>query len=343
MTYDLLSKRDKTRMSREDLTPLAPDIAAAVVALKQGEVVAIPTETVYGLAAKISDDSAIRKIFSVKNRPFFDPLIVHVTSIEQAQTLVREWPQSAQCLAESYWPGPLTLVLPKSSCISDLITSGLDTVAIRSPRHPMARLIINALNEPVAAPSANKFGRTSPSDAAHVRDEFGDSVLVVDGGPCEVGIESTIVKLVESETTVTLTLLRSGSIVPDQLLQSLRKLNKNVEILRPGHNIEAPGQIKHHYMPSIPVLFVSREKWNGIQGSMTALNQHFHTQFQNPCLLNLNQSPEQAARELYGELRRCSQSPHDAIVFLRELYHKGDLWVAILDRLNRASSYHWIE
>jgi L-threonylcarbamoyladenylate synthase len=315
------------------------EIEKAVEELKKGSVVAIPTETVYGLAAKISDLEAIRKIFATKNRPFFDPLIVHVASIDQAKSLVKDWPKSAQILAEAFWPGPLTLVLPKGDLISDLITSGLETVAVRLPKHPMARMIIERLGEPVAAPSANKFGRTSPSQAQHVRDEFQNEVLIVDGGPCEVGIESSILKVVETPKKTELTLLRSGSILPEQILSSLQILGKELIFNKPGTNIEAPGQIKHHYMPGIPVIFIEEETWTSL-GTIEKINHTLGTQFKHPCLLHLSSAPDQAARELYGQLRACSQPPHDVILFVRKKSYQGEYWAALLDRMNRASTYH---
>jgi L-threonylcarbamoyladenylate synthase len=325
---------DNKRTTSEASSTTSPfaSLEAAVEALKQGNVVGMPTETVYGLAAKISDSGAIRKIFSTKNRPFFDPLIVHVTSVEQAKALVKDWPPSAQMLADNFWPGPLTLVLPKKDLVSDLITSGLETVAIRFPRHPVAHSLISTLGEPVAAPSANKFGRTSPSQAIHVVEEFNGEILVMDGGPCEVGIESTIVKIKETTSKIELTILRAGTLLPEQLRTALKGYTKEVVILQPGRNIEAPGQIKHHYMPTIPVLFVARSHWDKNQGQFPGF---FH-----PCQLQLSNSPEQAARELYGQLRQCSVAPNDLIVFVREDYHQGEAWTAILDRLNRAATYH---
>jgi L-threonylcarbamoyladenylate synthase len=326
----------KSELSEQTLE----SVARAVTLLQNGEVVAIPTETVYGLAARISDDSAIRKIFSTKNRPFFDPLIVHVASIPQAQSLVAHWPGSAQLLAETFWPGPLTLVLPKNDRVSDLITSGLETVGLRFPRHPLAQLIIEKLQEPVAAPSANRFGHTSPSEAEHVRTEFEDRVTVVDGGPCDVGIESTIIKVNESEARIEITFLRAGSILPDQIQKVLKRTGKDLIMLQPGHNIEAPGQVKHHYMPTIPVVSVSRRSWDQLHGDMASLNKALRQNFAKPCLLQLNSSPEQAARELYGQLRICSRPPADVIIFVKEPHQTGEAWTAILDRLHRASSFH---
>ena len=314
-------------------------MAEAIAVLQAGGVVAIPTETVYGLAAKISDESAIRKIFSTKNRPFFDPLIVHVSSIIQAQSLVHHWPRSADLLARKFWPGPLTLVLPKKEQVSDLITSGLDTVAIRMPRHPVALALLEALGEPLAAPSANRFGRTSPSAAEHVRDEFGEAFPILEGGTCDVGIESTIIKLQETEAHVDITLLRAGSILPEQILGALSELGKTIKIQKPGRNIEAPGQVKHHYMPAIPILLIDRAKWDLARGQLAPLIPLLRQNFKHPTILQLSPSPEQAARELYAQMRHSSAPPNDLIIFIKEPFHQGEFWTALLDRLNRASSF----
>ncbi len=319
------------------------NLERAVEILKRGDVLGIPTETVYGLAAKISDDNALRKIFHTKGRPFFDPLIVHVASIEQAKMQVKEWPEGAQRLAEKFWPGPLTLVLNKQNHISELITSGLETVALRCPKHTLALKIIQELGEPLAAPSANKFGKTSPSTAQHVIEEFAGMVSVVDGGACQVGIESTIVKLTETSNRIELTLLRGGAISLEEIQSTLKCLNKEIVIYRPGTNIEAPGQIKHHYMPSIPLLFIERPLWDSLGENLLQkiqkINNKLNSQFENPCFLDLNSDPAQAARELYSKLRTCSLPPHDSIVFIKESVYQGEFWLAILDRLERASSF----
>lgn len=321
-------------------TELKTAIDKAVQLLKQGDVIGLPTETVYGLAAVISNEDAIRKIFSTKNRPFFDPLIVHVSSIEQAKTLVHEWPESANILAEAFWPGPLTMVLPKNHLVSDLITSGLETVGLRYPKHSIAREIIKNLGEPVAAPSANKFGKTSPSKADHVRTEFDNSVFTVDGGPCEVGIESSIIKIIETQDTIEITVLRAGSIVTDEIKSALAsKTNKRIVFHQPGTNIEAPGQVKHHYMPTIPVLFITESKWKNLNTNFKDINNQLSTNYKNPICLNLDSSPELAARELYSKLRECSLSDHDLIVFVHTHLQVGEYWTAILDRLRRASTH----
>lgn len=316
----------------------------AVLLLKGGNVIGLPTETVYGLAAKISDLDALKKIFQIKKRPFFDPLIVHVSSINQARNQVREWPKSAEILAETFWPGPLTIILNKQKHISDLITSGLETVALRCPKHSLALKIIQEIGEPLAAPSANKFGKTSPSEAIHVIQEFGEEIAVIDGGPCDIGIESTIVKLEEGPNLIELTLFRSGAIGLEEISRALKVLKKEIRLLRPGDGIESPGQIKHHYMPNIPLLFIDEKKWShlgdAIEEKTMKLNIKLNLNFKNLCILDLPQKPEQAARELYSKLRSSSSQPFDLIVFIKEDHHKGEFWQAILDRLERASTFN---
>src|SRR5262245_61647802 len=176
------------------MAEIGPDIQQAKALLEQGEVVAIPTETVYGLAGNALNVSVVTKIFQVKDRPQFDPLIVHVPDIERAHQYVQEIPPVIQKLAEHFWPGPLTFLLKKKNNIPDLVTSGLDTVGIRCPDHTLTRTLLRELSFPLAAPSANPFGYVSPTTPQHVNDQLGDRIpYILDGGPCRVGIESTIV------------------------------------------------------------------------------------------------------------------------------------------------------
>ena len=224
----------------------------AVAALRSGETVAIPTETVYGLAAVITSETALKKIFEVKRRPFFDPLIVHVESAQQAKTLTIEWPEIADALTKHFWPGPLTLVLKKNSLISDLITSGLDRVGLRCPRHPVALEILKKLKIPLAAPSANLFGRTSPTNAQHVESEFSGRVAVVDGGASEVGIESTVLLIDGSEIAI----LRSGHVLASDIEKYLHKASVQFIWKKQISRSESPGHMKHHYMPAKPLFWV---------------------------------------------------------------------------------------
>src|SRR5271155_916117 len=193
---------------------LINEIARAAALIRAGELVAFPTETVYGLGASALDPQAIDKIFAAKGRPPSSPLIVHVSSIEMARGLVREWPERAEKLAAKFWPGPLTLVLPKQPHVPDRLTAGLDTVGIRMPAHPIAQALIREAGVPIAAPSANLFGALSPTSAHHVRDGLGNSVsMVLDGGRTTVGIESTVLSLAGPEAV----LLRPGMVTQQEI------------------------------------------------------------------------------------------------------------------------------
>ncbi len=303
--------------------------------LTQNKLIGLPTETVYGLAAPINRPDLIEKIFSVKERPFFDPLIIHVSSIEMAKQQVQHWPEVATRLANAFWPGPLSIILEKNDLISNRITSGLKTVAIRCPNHPLALNIISELNIPLAAPSANKFGKTSPTCAKHVSDVFGpQDVHVFDGGLCQVGIESTIVKIEENK----LIIMRQGMILQHDLEKCVGK-NKNIKVEHyKAENIEAPGQIKHHYMPSIPVIKVPNDDLDS--WTLKIKNQTGITG--TGVLLKLGDNPNLAARDLYSNLRLlAATSAHyiawsDSHLDLMQLHSH---WHAILDRLNRASSF----
>ncbi|MFN7262332.1 MAG: L-threonylcarbamoyladenylate synthase, partial [Pseudobdellovibrionaceae bacterium] len=228
------------------------DLQRAVELLKSGEVVAIPTETVYGLAAVISHRDAVEKIFATKKRPFFDPLIVHVNSLKQAQEVSSSWGEIAETLADAFWPGPLTLVLPKANCISEMITSGLPTVGIRWPGHPLCQKLLQLVGEPVAAPSANLFGKTSPSRTEHVEREFQGTIPVLEGGASEVGIESTIIKIDGPAIQV----LRNGVITFTQVKSALEAKKIHFQVQNVIDQRQAPGMMKHHYMPQVPLILV---------------------------------------------------------------------------------------
>ncbi|RMG98300.1 MAG: threonylcarbamoyl-AMP synthase [Deltaproteobacteria bacterium] len=233
-----------TRTSVRSATPQSIETAAR--ALRAGALVAFPTETVYGLGARADDPHAVARIFAAKGRPADHPLIVHVAEASALAQIAASVPPSAWTLAERFWPGPLTLVLPKAPSVPPEVTGGLDTVAVRVPAHPVARALLQAAQVPVAAPSANRFGRTSPTTAAHVQAEFGDTVAyVLDGGPCTVGLESTIVDL----SGATPAILRPGGIprvaVEAALGTHLNTSNAN----RP----RAPGSLPAHYAPAVPL------------------------------------------------------------------------------------------
>ena len=243
--------------------PEAAVIADAAARLQAGELVAFPTETVYGLGANALDPAAVQRIYAAKGRPAWNPVIAHVPSIEAARALAREWPASAQVLAEAFWPGPLTLVVPKAAHVPEVATAGLDAVAVRVPAHPVALALLRAAGVPIAAPSANRFTQISPTTAWHVVQSLGDRVpLVLNGGPCSVGIESTVVDCTGEEVII----LRPGMLGRESLERVLAPLGMPVRhaVRRIAHDLTAlpqgpdaiprsPGMADRHYAPRADV------------------------------------------------------------------------------------------
>lgn len=240
------------------LLPTKENINIVGTALRQGELAAVPTETVYGLAANALNGKAVGEIFRAKGRPMDNPLIVHISDIAQIErfSLVREIPKQAYALAQRYWPGPLTVIMPKGSAVPDEVSAGLDTVAIRFPSHPVTKAVITAADCPLAAPSANISGSPSPTTAAHVYSDMNGKIpYILDGGICEVGVESTVVTL----CTPVPMLLRPGGIT----LEQLREVLGNVEVsdavlnkLRDGEKAESPGMKYKHYAPKANLILV---------------------------------------------------------------------------------------
>ena len=320
--------------------------------LAKNGVVAMPTETVYGLAARIDSDQGIKKIFEIKQRPFFDPLIVHVSSIKQAEDCALEWNELNQKLAELFWPGPLTLVVPKNEKISDLITSGLTTVGLRWPKHSVACRLIEAAGVPLAAPSANKFGKTSPTQASHVTDEFGAAVLVLNGDASEIGIESTVLSVKKSEKKYELAILRKGALLQSQITQALATFGFDYSWVEITDKKESPGHMKHHYMPSVPLVICKnpqmkfeeltrllnekiKELPDEVEGVRMVKPKGVIKKIE---ILRLSNQPEQAARELYSQLRSVSQRSPDALCFIQSSAQTGEMWESIFDRLYKAAS-----
>ncbi len=320
----------------------------AVAILKNQGVVAIPTETVYGLAGRISSQKALDLIFETKKRPFFDPLIVHIRDKAQARQLVSEWSEIAEALADRFWPGPLTLVLKKNpQLISDRITSGLPRVGLRCPRHPLALEVLAKLGEAFAAPSANLFGRTSPTQAEHVEHEFQGQVPILDGGACEVGIESTVL-LLEGNS---LAILRKGQIREDELRLYLEKMALPHKWQESVSKSQSPGQLKHHYMPAKPLFWASQkmdaatalekanQKLKVLPEEVEGVRLAIPSQIQQLAELRLPQDPVKTARVLYSELRRLSETSEiDGLIFFEESYHSKPEWGAIIERLHKATS-----
>jgi len=310
---------------------ISTDLDAALALLSRGEVVGLPTETVYGLAADALQPEAAARIFAVKQRPFFDPLIVHVADLAGAEPYVAAWPAGAVALAEAFWPGPLTLVVPKRPAIPDLVTSGLPFVALRAPRHPLAQALLRAYGRPLAAPSANRFGRISPTTAAAVVEELGAGVpLVLDGGPCAVGLESTIVAFPDGVPT----LLRAGGIP----LEEIERVAGKVSLDKKG-NAAAPGQLPQHYAPRTPLRVVESVAAVGLEEragtGLLAWGVFDGTGFAAVRNLSPGQSPTEAAAHFFSHLRELDASGVRRIVALG-LPEEG-LGRAINDRLKRAA------
>ncbi len=292
------------------------ELEKAIELLRNEEVVAIPTETVYGLAALITSEKALKKIFTTKERPFFDPLIVHVLDKKQAKSLTSDWNETADILADTFWPGPLTIVLPKNEKVNSLITAELDSVGLRCPAHPLAQEILKRVKIPFAAPSANKFKKTSPTSKAHVIAEFQDDVFVLDGGNCSVGIESTVVGIKEN----CIEIYRPGMISLKQLKEALSPKLSHIEV-RETTSPVAPGQMSDHYQPSSPLLLLQKDE------SPQPSSQE----------LILPSEASLAARALYHELRELAKKASLIHFYLKD-YHQNKDWNAIIDRLKKASS-----
>jgi L-threonylcarbamoyladenylate synthase len=313
------------------------DVATAVRLLKQGDVVGLPTETVYGLAASLFNDLALKKIFSVKERPFFDPLIVHISEINELQTLASDIPACVPQLAETFWPGPLTLILKKNKRVPDIVTAGLPSVGIRMPRHPVALDILRKTG-PLAAPSANRFGKTSPTQAAHVESEFAGQVAVVDGGACEIGIESTILRIEENSDKIDVFILRPGAISEQDIAAALAGIKKQIHFHK-ATSSAAPGQLENHYQPSTP-LILAEHKLSWTPEVHTLINAQLSGNYDVPTeSWNFaNEKPEIVARSLYSEMRRQSEKNNSYIYLELPHDYEAERWEALRDRLQKASS-----
>jgi L-threonylcarbamoyladenylate synthase len=313
------------------MAAIGTDIDKAVKLLTNDELVAIPTETVYGLAGNALSSIAVTKIFSVKNRPQFDPLIVHVPDLEKAKEYVLEIPEAAKKLADKFWPGPLTLLLKKKAIIPDLVTSGLDTVGIRCPDHSLTTQLLKELPFPLAAPSANPFGYVSPTKPQHVDEQLGNKIqYILDGGACPVGIESTIVGFEDDKPVV----YRLGGL-------SLEDIEATIGIVRlmthSSSNPKAPGQLKSHYAPGKKLILGSIEDLLTIT-TVKAAVLSFQKDFQvsNQIILSPSGKVEEAAQILFEALRAFDKM--DVEVVLTELVPDQGLGRAINDRLRRAAA-----
>jgi L-threonylcarbamoyladenylate synthase len=315
-------------------TEISTDRDAAVELLRQGEVVALPTETVYGLAADAVNPIAVAKIFEAKGRPRFDPLIVHLPDrdwLEKVADLPTQDRQLVLKLAEKFWPGPFTMVLPKRDAVPEIVTAGLETVAVRISAHPVFAQIVETFGKPLAAPSANRFGRISPTTARHVLDDLGGQIpLIIDAGPATHGIESTIVSLHDGKIDI----LRRGPITSEKLSQF-----GIVEAVSSAARISAPGQLPSHYAPRTPLQIVDDlESFKSDQRcALLAWNPAKKDErFVAIRHLSEKQDLREAATNLFRDLRELDQLDVDLII--AERVPSQGLGAAILDRLSRASS-----
>jgi L-threonylcarbamoyladenylate synthase len=308
------------------------DINRAQQLLESGEVVAIPTETVYGLAANACSADAVAKVFTIKNRPSFDPLIVHTTDLRRAEEFVSGIPAKATDLAAAFWPGPLTLVLPRKPIVPDLVTAGLGTVGIRCPSHAMAATLLGRLAFPLAAPSANPFGYVSPTRAEHVAEQLGDSIAyILDGGPCEIGLESTIVGFERDSPIV----YRLGGIGVEALEQVVGKLTWRTHSTS---NPRSPGQLQSHYAPKKKVIVGKIEELLQVYPAYCTGILSFQQDFNSPFQFVLSPSGriEEAAKNLFAGLRFFDKTPVDTVV--TEWVPDTGIGRAINDRLARAAA-----
>lgn len=317
------------------MATITTDLDLAAATLIAEDVVAIPTETVYGLAGNIYSEKAIRKIYSLKKRPLFNPLIVHIAHIKQVNDLVEKFPAPAKKLAEVFWPGPLTLLLPKKDIVPDLITAGKATVAIRIPNHPLTLELLQRLPFPLAAPSANKFGSISPTQTAHVKSSFNNELsLILEGGPCESGIESTIIGF-ENEFPV---IYRLGALSVEEIEAVIGPVEiKNKNNVAP----EAPGMLARHYAPATRTYFTEdavamcKEFPNKKIGLLSFTKNSNNATVSHHIVLSEAGDFREAAAQLYAALHHLDHLDLDLIIV--EKLPDTDLGRSINDRLMRAA------
>jgi len=315
----------------------APGIEEAARRLREGGLVAFPTETVYGLGGDATSDSAVASVFRAKGRPADNPLIVHVPDATAARGVVLGWDDRADRLGRAFWPGPLTLVLRRAPVIAAGVGGGRDTVAVRVPDHPVAQALLRAFGRPVAAPSANRSGRISPTTAAHVAAEFADSdaLLVLDGGPCRVGLESTVLDLSGDRIAI----LRPGAVGAGDLLPIVGAVDTTALHAQAA----SPGTRASHYAPTTPAELVAEDalgaRLEGLRGPVAVIAREGVVPAAAPdrLFLPLPGDPRGFARDLYAAMRTADDGSRARIV-IAVPGDPGDLWDAIRDRLRRATA-----
>ena len=331
-------------------------LALAARLLREGRLVAFPTETVYGLGANALDAEAVKAIFAAKGRPADNPLIAHIWDRTQLEGLV-EIPDAAPVLMDAFWPGPLTILMPRTSRVPDVVTAGLDTVAIRMPSHPVARAMLRACELPIAAPSANRSGKPSPTTAEHVRvDMDGRIPLILDGGPCDVGLESTVIDVTHGTPTI----LRPGGVTQAMLERVLGRVEVAGSVLRPlqaGEKALSPGMRYRHYSPDGQVTLVegdeadvvralgllcAQAEANGHRACVMCFSEHTAALAKwHPHDIGSRSEPEEVAHRLFDTLRRLDTEGMDVI--FSEVVAPEGIGLAVMNRLGRAASFHTIQ
>ena len=310
-------------------------IRTAGEALRAGELVAFPTETVYGLGANALDERAVARIFAVKNRPHFDPLIVHVFDEASVPQYATDVDRRAVALMGRFWPGPLTLVLRKQPIIPDLVTAEFDTVALRVPSHPVARALLKEVNLPIAAPSANPFGYVSPTTAEHVQDMLGDAIgLILDGGPCAVGVESTVCALTEEQAVI----LRPGGVSVEEVEAVIGPVTVGQS---PQPDRRSPGTLPSHYAPRVPLFLIAcgaplPRPAAGERTGLLLLQPRLVEGYATVEYLSQGGNLIEAAANLFAALRRLDSAGLDRVIV--ESVPECGIGRAIMDRLRRAAA-----
>lgn len=318
---------------------LTTDLNRAAEFLRRGELVAFATETVYGLGANALDVRAVARVFAAKQRPFFDPLIVHLSSADELNTVVEDVPKIARQLIDQFWPGPLTLVLTKKEIVPDLVTAGLPGVAVRVPDHPQARELIRRSGVPVAAPSANPFGRISPTTAEHVLQHLGNEIdLVLDGGPCRIGVESTVLQIIPEGAPV---LLRPGGLTREAIEAEIGPICLPEGSRNESESQTAPGQLPKHYAPQKKLIVA--EDWRHIPAgscvgvlALTFLCREASERFGHIETLSATGDLNEAASNFFAALRRLDDNQKIEVIYATPFPAHG-LGLALNDRLARAA------
>ncbi len=310
-------------MQTKVVKPIEKELVKAALLIKKGEIVAFPTETVYGLGANAFDEKAVKKIFAAKGRPADNPLIVHISSIKQLNGLVDFVPKEVQILADAFWPGPLTMVMKKSQKVPAIVTAGLDSVAIRLPSNKIALNLIKKSAVPIAAPSANSSGRPSPTEAIHVKNDLNGKIkLIIDGGKCQIGLESTVLDITKKPFTI----LRPGKVTKEEIEGVLHEKIK-INIKKNPEKASSPGMKYKHYSPKAKVILFSKKDF---EKKVSELKE------EDIAVIFFNNDIESYAKEMFSLFRKYDAERYD-VILVEKVAEKG-LGLALMNRLKKASS-----